>query len=106
MAPRRTKKAEVPTLPQSHLIKIDRLGMRTVAYLSTFVATAAGRNEWLPRDIIGNDGKSLVIYREGGDYHFAGWEPWRDGHFGGRYETILGALAWFDWLEAENKESF
>ena len=50
---------------------------------------------WLPRDIIGTDGKTLIVYRKADDTcRIDGWEPWHDGMFGGRRENVESAFAW------------
>lgn len=75
---------------ESHRI-ISALGLREVSYLNIAVD-----GWWVPRDIIGTDGKTLIIYRlsSDGEYSINGWETWHDGMFGGRYESIYSALAW------------
>lgn len=68
---------------------------RVVSYLRT--TTPDGKN-WLPRDIIGKDGKTLIVYRlaADGEYRIDGWEPWHDGMFGGRRENVQSAFAWVE----------
>ena len=86
-----------PALPASHLQRIEALGLRTIAYLDYAIECASGVKEWAPRDIIGADGKTAVLYREmDRNYGFSGWEPWHDGMFGGRYRDIHSALAWIE----------
>lgn len=96
------KSFDFDALPRpSHLARIDKLGLRTVSYLNKFVPCRVGddetRNEWLPRDIIGLDGKTLIVWREiDRDYSIAGWVPWHDDMFGGRYPSIHSALNWVE----------
>lgn len=97
----RKPKIVAPSLPASHLIASDKLGLRVVCYLDKAVLVrledGEERNEWLPRDLVGRDGNSLIVYREPDrHYSIAGWEPWHDGQFGGRRESILSALAWIE----------
>lgn len=98
------KKAKViaPVLPPSHLARIDALKLRVICYRHEHVACAVEgdtepRNEWLPRDIVAEDGKSVIIFRET-DSHYAcdGYEPWHDGMHGGRCESIHSALCWIE----------
>lgn len=94
------KVASRPVLPASHLARIKDLNLNTVSYLNTAIKAIRDgeeRQEWLPRDIIGPDGKTLIVYRsKDSDYLIDGWETWYDGMFGGRFETILSALAWVE----------
>lgn len=91
------KKQIARPLSESHLQRIGVLGLRAVSYLHEAVACANGTTEWLPRDIIGADGKTLVVHRKADDvYTIDGWEPWHDGMFGGRYASIHNALAWVE----------
>lgn len=66
-----------------------------VSYLRT--VTPDGKN-WLPRDIVGKDGKTLIVYRHASDgvYAIDGWEPWHDGAYGGRYQSVQAAFAWVE----------
>ena len=97
------KPKELP-LPPSHLIRIMELGLNTVSYRDEAVTCllppdlhggATTRNEWLPRDILGEDGKTLILWREADrNYSTPGYEPWHDGMFGGRRSSIHSALEW------------
>lgn len=71
------------------------LGLTTVSYLHEAVECDDGVLRRLPRDLIGVDGMSLIVFRESdSEYSFAGWCPWHDGMFGGRYMDIGQALNW------------
>jgi hypothetical protein len=52
----------------------------------------------IPKDTIGTDGKTAILWRDGGDgnYSIDGWEPWHAGMFGGRYEHMASALGWLE----------
>lgn len=77
----------------SHLARISVMGLRTVSYRNVSQRYDDGSDEWLPQDIIGLN--TLIVYRISDDrYSIAGWEPWHDGMFGGRYSDIHNALAW------------
>lgn len=98
---RKIKARNVETLPASHLIRADELGLRAVSYLNVsrrvHFSDGEQREEWLPRDLVGGDGKTLIVWRHlDGSYAIPGWEPWHDGMFGGRYADILNALAWVE----------
>lgn len=98
---RTTRKRLPDPTPFSHLIRIDQLGLHAVSYRDAAVRCALPngefRNEWLPRDIIGKDGKSLIIWRPVDDvYSIAGYEPWHDGMFGGRKLSIHSTLNWIE----------
>ena len=99
---RKPKTVSKPALPQSHLCRIDALGLTTISYSrdAVLVQLPDGdtRAEWLPRDLIGTDGKTAIIHRNAndGNYSIDGWEPWHDGMFGGRYESIHSALHWVE----------
>lgn len=78
---------------------LKALGLCVISYQrETTLPDAEGRRWWLPRDIIGTDGKTLIRWYEPGDsgaaYATAGWEPWHDGMFGGLSERLVSALAW------------
>lgn len=97
--------AKIPTkvvpLPASHFERINQLELTIVSYLSlsrrVVGADSREREEWLPRDIVGRDGKTLIVYRRSdSEYGIDGWEPWHDGMFGGRRADILSALAWVE----------
>lgn len=78
----------------------NRPDLTVIAYLREAVPdpNGLGASYWLPRDLIGNDGKTAIIYRlaSDGEYSINGWEPWHAGMFGGRYENVANALAWVD----------
>lgn len=52
----------------------------------------------VPRDIVGTDGKTAILWRDGGDgnYSIDGWEPWHAGMSGGRCEHMASALGWLE----------
>ena len=84
-------------LPASHLMRIQNLGLMAVSYRRDSRECDDGTREWLPRDIIGKDGKSLIVWREAdSEYTTAGYEPWHDGMFGGRRAEIHNALSWLE----------
>lgn len=97
--PRRQKAVPAPPAAifagADHIL-IRKLDLTIVTYLYTEIVVEGDESFWVPRDMIGADGKTMIIYRRGGDgsYRFAGWEPWHDGMFGGRYETVSNALSW------------
>lgn len=91
---RKSKAASVVRPANFQAIAHD-LCLRTVSYLNKSLECDDGVSRWIPRDLIGEDGKSLVIYRTADrEYAIDGWEPWHDGMFGGRHESILSALHW------------
>ena len=95
------KKTIPETLPSAHLIRAQELGLREVSFLRDSVKVDLGdgttRNEWLPRDLIGTDGKSLIIFRSADEtYSIDGYEPWHDGMWGGRKASIHSALHWVE----------
>lgn len=78
--------------PPNILAMTSDLGLRVVSYQSK---TDESGKYWLPRDVVGQDGKTLIVYREADrEYSIAGWCPWHDGMFGGRKSSYLNALAW------------
>ncbi len=90
-------------LPESHLRRAQALGLRAVCYLNTSREVADGSREWLPRDLIGDDARSLIVWRPAGEdsgYGVAGYHPWHDGMFGGCYPEIHNALAWIERAKA------
>lgn len=93
---RKTKVLLPAALPTNFLAIAESLNLRVVCYLNEFQECSDGHTYWLPRDLIGADGKTLIIYRQAGEgnYSVAGWQPWHDGMFGGRNTTIHGALHW------------
>jgi hypothetical protein len=101
----KAKKIEAPKLPASHLEAIDAAGFEVLRYSSrsTRVVCSDGseRNEWLPEDIVNWGSRRFIRWCVDSKYDFAGWEP-QDGHsFGGRYDTVAGALGWFTWKDAQ-----
>lgn len=92
----RKQTSSAPTeLPPSPYRIIDELELRVVYHhVHKKIATREG-TQYLPRDLIGTDGKTLVIWRAADDrYHFDGWDVWHDGMGASRYESIFNALAW------------
>jgi hypothetical protein len=90
-----------PAVTKTDHARLADLGLTVISYQN--VATAPDENGgtyWLPRDIIGRDGKTLIRWYEAGDsgntYASHGWEPWHDGMFGGHYESLSSALAWVE----------
>lgn len=86
-------------LTSSHLVRCDAMNLRIVTFLPKAVtvrlADGSERREWLPRDIVGRDGMSLIVHRPAdANYNFDGWQPEHDGMFGGRSRDIHGALNW------------
>lgn len=73
----------------------EALKLRIVSYQERHI-TVDGGNWWIPRDVIGRDGKTLILWRktEEAGYAVDGWHPWHDGMFGGCYATFDAALAW------------
>lgn len=95
MAQRKPKPPIVPYRPANFLADADALGLNVVSHRHEAIECDDGVRRWLPRDLIGRDGKTLIVYREiDREYSIAGWEPWHDGMFGGRYPTISSALHW------------
>ncbi len=95
---RKPKVAAPPPLPASHLQRIKDLGLYVVSYRNESRLVVDG-SEWLPRDLIGKDGKTLIVWRPAGPdsgYDVAGYHPWHDGMFGGCYPEIHNALAWVE----------
>jgi hypothetical protein len=97
------KKPTIPPLPPSYGERIRQMGLRVVSYTSdaeNVMSSTGERTEWLPRDIIAEDGKSMIIFRAKGDktnnYNFSGWDCWHDGMFGGMRENLHSALAWIE----------
>jgi hypothetical protein len=83
-----------PPEPVNILAITDELGLRVVSYLNKH--SDCGKY-WLPRDVVGLDGKTLIVWRPAGKdsgYAVDGWHPWHDGMHGGCNETYIGALSW------------
>ena len=96
---RKPKVAPPPPLPASHLRRAQALKLRAACYRNEARKVADGGEEWLPRDLIGEDAKTLIIWRPAGPdsgYDVAGYHPWHDGMFGGCYPEIHNALAWVE----------
>ena len=76
--------------------RVEALGLRVVSYTNFTVLRPSG-GCWVPRDMLGTDGKSLIIYHYADkDYAIDGWSTWHDGMFGGRYFSLGGALSWLE----------
>ena len=96
---RKPKVTPPPPLPPSHLRRAQALKLRAVSYRNEARRVADGGEEWLPRDLIGDDAKTLIVWRRAGPdsgYDVAGYHPWHDGMFGGCYPEIHNALAWVE----------
>lgn len=79
--------------------RIEALNLRVTHYIRI-------GSEWCPGDLIGKDGKALIIHRKADErYGFDGWEPWSArgpmASHGGRYDSLGSALAWLKWLEGQ-----
>jgi len=95
IAAKRKPADPAPYVPGNFQTQITALGLRATCYLNVSVICDDGANLWLPRDLIGDDGKTLIIYRPAdSSYSIDGWEPWHDGMFGGRRDRIGNVLAW------------
>lgn len=93
----RTKPAPPERKPANFQTTIQALGLSVVSYRSSAVECDDGERLWLPRDIVGKDGKTLIVFRCAGresGYDVDGYHPWHDGMFGGCYPAIGAALAW------------
>jgi hypothetical protein len=88
--------------------RTEALGLNVLTYTNQLtIATPEMSAQWIPRDCIGLDGQSAILFRlnengrrdvPGATYDFDGWEPCCKGPYGmmhgGRYATFSGALAW------------
>lgn len=74
---------------------INALALTVMSYLHKTV-TLGENCYWVPENLIGKDGKTAILFQPSttGNYRFDGWEPWHDGMFGGRVESLDSALAW------------
>jgi hypothetical protein len=83
------------TRPANFYETIADLGLRVISHSTTTIVCSDGTPRFLPRDLVGRDGKTVVIWREKDrKYAIDGWEPWHDGMSGGRCSTIGAALGW------------
>jgi hypothetical protein len=82
---------------------MTELGLVATCWLPDPPVKVGDRWLSLPRDLVGTDGKTVIIYRAASEpsYDFAGWEPWHAGHHGGRYAEIGHALGWLEWIRRE-----
>lgn len=89
------RKEKPNTRPGNFQATAHDLGLTVVSYLRDSVECNDGVSRWLPRDLVGADGKSLIVYRVADrEYSIDGWDPWHDGMFGGRRSSIENALHW------------
>jgi hypothetical protein len=74
---------------------MDAMGLRVMCHQPGNEAGWA-----LPRDIIGRDGKTVILWRPAGQgpvaYDVDGWHPWHDGMSGGCNTHLSNALAWVE----------
>lgn len=100
------RKPKPQKLPESHLCLMQEKGFEALSWQNVAIevrpyATEEMRREWLPRHMVNWERRLFVQWNESPTYGFPGWEP-QDGHTnGGRYDTVAGALGWFDWLDAQ-----
>lgn len=87
-----------------HLARMAELGLIATSWLPDPPVKVGDRLLSLPRDLVGTDGKTSIIYRSASEpnYDFAGWEPWHAGHHGGRYREIGHALGWLERMRRES----
>lgn len=90
-----------PVFSGDDATRIRALELRVVSYQHEHTPhDAAGNSYWLPRDMVGADGKTLVRWQAAGDadnnYAISAWHPWHDGMFGGAYETMGAVLGWIE----------
>lgn len=84
-----TRKPATNPITLDDVQRLNILGLRVVSFQHQ-----AKDGLWLPRDIIGMDGKTLIRWDTDDGYAFHGWAPWHDGMHGGRYETLGACLKW------------
>lgn len=106
----RTKKQPpAPALPASHLEVMDRAGFTVIRWQRVSIAAQCSdgreRNEWLPQTFVNWEKKQICEWFEAGqgNYSFAGWESSQGHSFGGRYNTVAGAIGWFEWMKKNNE---
>lgn len=91
-------KKQITELSPDFQIVIDEMELTVTCYLDEAIEVTGGRQLWLPADLIGKDGKTLITYRHVGDkrnsYSASGWFPYHDHMHGGMHTTIHAALAW------------
>lgn len=94
-----TKRLKIERKPANFQRIAQELGMTVVSYRNLAVICDDGANLWLPKDLVGKDGKTLIVFRGAGPesgYAVDGYHPWHDGMFGGCYPEINAALAWVE----------
>ena len=94
--PNRRNAPEPETSPRITTADHERMAAMNLRVMS--YQTVAEGGYWLPRDIIGADGKTAILWRAAGEgpvaYAVDGWHPWHDGMFGGCCAHLASALAW------------
>ena len=102
---RKPKAVIAPALPSSHLDAIDAAGFEVLSYghnsQRVICSDGSERSEWLPQDMINWEKKLFVKWCTDDQYSFHGWQPQKGHQFGGRYDTVQSALAWFTWMEQQ-----
>lgn len=93
MTARKLPEAPRPPIDGATLTRIGDMGLVVVSWRKVIA-----NGYYLPEDMIGRDGKTMIIWRAARDhnatYAFDGWHPWHDGMFGGCRATLASALAW------------
>lgn len=93
----RPKRKPIPEAPRPRATgadysRMDAMNLRVMCHQHV-----AEDGWWLPRDIIGADGKTAILWRPAGPdggYAVDGWHPWHDGMFGGCSTHLSNALGW------------
>jgi hypothetical protein len=100
--------ASLPRVTQADYQRMDTIGIRIVWHQAV-----AEAGYWLPGDMIGTDGKTLIRWHPAGQgpvaYGVDGWHTWHDGMSGGCYTHVSSALAWVERardIRAGLKETF
>ena len=72
-AERKPKTPKPEPLPRSHLDRIKAMGLTVICYSNVCITVEPRANgeprsaEWLPRDLVGDAGKTVIIFRPAND---------------------------------------
>jgi hypothetical protein len=77
--------------------RAEAMGLNVIGHMNMTEDAGGGIRHWLPQDMVGRNGKTLIVFRPASQhsgYSIDGWFPSHDGMHGGCHESPHGALAW------------
>lgn len=85
-----------PIVTPDDLRNLGTMNIRVLSFHRKVVGSQSVGYVGVPRDMIGEDGHTAIIWRSATESHhdFDGWEPWYAGWCGVHKKTLASALHW------------